>query len=383
MVNIRKSTGILLIAAMLLFAFSGCESKPDTIAWKIGGIGPITGDNTDYGIAVRNGMELAVAEINANGGINGYPVILRFEDDAMSVEKALLAYENLKSWNMDILVGCVTSSCSIAVAESSASDHLFQLTPTASAVEFSNNQNVFQVCLTDSGQGASAARYIGEKPLAATVGILYNAEDPYSLDIYQKFIKEAENQPFQIVAAESFENAADCTKQLEHFKQSRAEILFLPVYYQDATEILLQAAAMDFSPVFFGCDGLEGILTNTSDFDLSLAEGIMMLTHFSPVSTEERDLKFISAYEKKYDTIPNSFSADAYDAIYILKAAIEAGNIAPTENTCDICDKLQIAMTEITYDGLTGSSMTWNSTGEVSKLPRVIKIEDGAWKALP
>lgn len=381
--KIRKAVGMALSTMILLLLLPGCgEKQQDTTVWKIGAIGPVTGDNAAYGIAVRNGMELALEEINAAGGIKGVPLVLQFEDDIADTGKATEAYEQLRTWGMDILVGCTTSSCSIAVAEKTAEDHLFQLIPTASAAEAASNENVFLVCLTDPDQGTGAARYIGEKGMASQAAIIYREENSYSYSIYKKFMEEAEKQPFTVAFAENLDEA-NLAAQLKRIQDSQADILFLPVYYQDVSLILTEAASVEYTPLILGCDGLEGILTGVNGFDVALAEGTMMLTHFAADSTEEAAVRFTTDYEKKFHMWPNQFAADAYDAVYILKKAIEESDVSPQEDTADICRKLQYAMKEISYDGLTGEDMTWNQNGEVNKLPRVVKIENGAYTAAP
>ncbi|MED9903340.1 MAG: ABC transporter substrate-binding protein [Lachnospiraceae bacterium] len=385
MKNCKKVISLVLAAAMMFTMLTGCGNngaKADT--WKIGGIGPETGDYAAYGLGVKNAIELAVEEINANGGINGVQIEYKFEDDVTDNEKSVNAYNALKDWGMNVLIGCVTSGCCIAVADKTAADNMFQLTPSASAVDCVKNDNVFQVCFTDPNQGIGSAQYIGENAMASKVAVIYNSSDVYSTGIYEKFVAEAANQPFEIVATEAFTNDSktDFSVQLQKAKEAGAELLFLPIYYQEATLILTQAADMDFAPVFFGCDGLDGILTGVKGFDASLAEGVILLTPFAADGTDEATVKFVTAYQEKYGEVPNQFAADAYDAVYILKAAIEKSGATPADGVSGICDKLKAAMTEISYDGLTGESMTWSATGEVNKAPKAMKIVNGSYSLI-
>lgn len=352
--------------------------------FKIGAIGPATGDAAVYGTAVQNGAELAVKEINAAGGINGVMIEYNFQDDECDNEKSVNAYNALKDWGMQMLVGTTTSGCCIAVAAESTNDNMFQLTPSGSSVDILNgNDNVFQVCFTDPNQGIGAAQYIGQNAVASKVAVIYDSSDVYSSGIYEKFAQEAGNQPFDIVSAEAFtaDNKTDFSVQLQKAKDAGAELVFLPIYYSEASLILTQANAMGFEPKFFGCDGLDGIL-NVENFDTSLAEGVMLLTPFAADAEDDATKSFVSAYKSAYGDTPNQFAADAYDAVYILKAAIEKSGAAPTDSVSDICNKLKGAMSEISVDGLTGEAMTWDSDGAVNKSPKAMEIVNGNYSLI-
>lgn len=352
--------------------------------FKIGGIGPVTGGAAVYGIAVKNATELAIKEINAAGGMNGYQVEFNFQDDELDNEKSVNAYNTLKDWGMNVLVGTVTSGCAIAVAAETKNDNMFQITPSGSSVDIVNgNDNVFQVCFTDPNQGVGAAQYIGENGLATKVAVIYDSSDVYSSGIYTKFAEEAANQNFEIVAAEAFtaDNKTDFSVQLSKAQEAGADLVFLPIYYTEASLILAQANAMGYAPKFFGCDGLDGIL-GVENFDASLAEGVMLLTPFAADAQDDATKSFVSAYEAAYGETPNQFAADAYDAVYIVKAAIEKSGATPADGVSGICDKLKGVMTEITYDGLTGSGMSWAADGTVNKAPKAMEIKNGEYSLI-
>ncbi len=399
----KKILALSLAACMTLPFLSGCgdtaasdsSADADTSSaasgetFKIGGIGPITGGAAIYGQAVKNAAEMAVAEINAAGGINGYQIDFKFEDDVHDAEKSVNAYNSLKDWGMQMLMGTVTSTPCQAVVEETHNDNMFQLTPSGSAVESIKYDNAFRVCFSDPNQGLGSAQYIGQNNLASKVAVIYNSSDVYSSGIYEKFAAEAANQPFEIVSAEAFtdDSKTDFTVQLQKAKDAGADLVFLPIYYQEASLILQQAASMDFAPKFFGCDGLDGLLT-VENFDLNLTQGVMLLTPFAADAQDDLTQKFVSAYQEKYGDVPNQFAADTYDAIYIMKAAAEKANLTPDASVSDICEAMKTAMTEITYDGLTGTGMTWSADGEPSKAPKAVVIEvaedgkSGSYKAM-
>ena len=357
------------------------EGSSDT--WKIGGIGPTTGGAAVYGMAVQYGAQIAVDEINAASGINGKLVEFKFADDENNAEKSVNAYNSLKDWNMQILLGTVTSTPCVAVAAETASDNMFLLTPSGSSIDIlTDKTNAFQVCFTDPNQGQGSAQYIGENNMASKVAVIYDSSSVYSSGIYETFEKEAKNQPFEIVSAEAFtaDSNTDFSVQLQKAKDAGAELLFLPIYCEQSALILTQANAMGYKPTFFSCDGMDGILA-LDNFDTKLAEGVVLLTPFVADATDDATVSFVKKYQDRHGEIPNQFAADAYDGMYILKAAIESANATPDMSVSDLCEALKAAMITITVDGLTGEGMTWQKSGEVSKAPKAMVIENGVYVA--
>lgn len=351
--------------------------------FKIGGIGPVTGAAAVYGLAVKNGAQIAVDEINADGGINGYQIEFNFQDDEHDAEKSVNAYNTLKDWGMQVLMGTVTSAPCVAVADKTNADNMFQITPSGSSVECAQNPNVFRVCFSDPDQGAASATYIAENKLAEKIAVIYDSSDVYSSGIYEKFAAEAANQGLEIVDAEAFtaDSNKDFSTQLQKAKDAGADLVFLPIYYTEASLILKQADTMGFAPKFFGCDGMDGIL-QVENFDTKLAEGLMLLTPFAADAQDELTQKFVTSYKENYGETPIQFAADAYDAIYAIKAAMEEADITPETSVSDTCDKMKEAMLKIKVNGLTGEDMTWTEDGEPHKAPKAVKVVDGAYQAM-
>ncbi|MEE1484883.1 MAG: ABC transporter substrate-binding protein [Anaerobutyricum hallii] len=389
----RKFISVMLVAAMAVTALTGCgsnsssSSKKDADKYYIGGIGPTTGATAIYGTAVKNGAQIAVDEINAAGGINGKQIEYRFEDDQNDAEKAVNAYNTLKDWGMQMLVGTTTTAPCIAVAGKTASDNVFQITPSASSPDVlsSGNGNVFQVCFTDPNQGVASAQYIAENKLPTKIGIIYDSSDVYSSGIEEKFEAEAKTQGLNIVSKAAFtaDSKTDFGTQLQKAKDAGADLLFLPIYYQEASIILKQADTMGYKPKFFGVDGMDGILT-VENFDTKLAEDVMLLTPFAADAKNKSVQNFVKTYKEKYKDTPNQFAADSYDAVYALKAAIEESKATTDMSASDMCDALKGAMTKIKMQGLTGGKdgLTWNESGEVTKSPKAVIIKNGAYKAM-
>ena len=314
----KKRLLSLGLAAMMALSLAGCggsgsagssdstgaeEAKTEEKGaagevFVLGGIGPLTGSAAAYGESVKNGIELAVNEINEAGGINGYQVEYYFEDDENDAEKAVNAYNTLKDKGIQMLVGTVTSKPCIAVGAESAVDNMFQLTPSGSAVQCVENDNVFRVCFSDPDQGKKSAEYIAEHGLATKIAIIYDSSSEYSDGIRESFVTTAEEKGLEIVASEAFtaDSNTDFSVQLDKAKEAGAELVFLPIYYQEASTILKQADDKDFHPQFFGCDGMDGILS-VENFDPALAEGLMLLTPFTV--DEEGSQDFVKAYEEE------------------------------------------------------------------------------------
>ena len=386
----KKFVTAALVLAMTVGCLAGCgggsgaSEEKDANAFYVGGIGPTTGAAAIYGNAAKNGAQIAIDEINEPGGINGATIEYRFEDDQNDAEKSVNAYNTLKDWGMQILYGTVTTAPCIGVADMTAQDNMFQITPSASSTDvIEGKTNVFQVCFTDPNQGTASAQYIDEHDLATKIGIIYDSSDPYSSGIEDNFVKEAETRGLEIVAEEAFtaDSKTDFQTQLQKAQDAGADLIFLPIYYQEASIILQQASNMGYAPTFFGVDGMDGILT-VENFDTSLAEGVMLLTPFAADAQDEATVSFVTKYKEQFGgETPNQFAADGYDAIYALKAAIEQSGVTPDMSASDICDGLKTAMTEINVQGLTGDEggLQWSETGEVNKSPKAVVIENGVY----
>ncbi|MBD9008689.1 MAG: ABC transporter substrate-binding protein [Clostridium sp.] len=377
-----ETTAAAAADATTAAAGASSEASSDKV-FKIGGIGPVTGAAAVYGLAVKNGAQIAVDEINADGGINGYQIEFNFQDDEHDAEKSVNAYNTLKDWGMQVLMGTVTSAPCVAVADKTYADNMFQITPSGSSVECAQNPNVFRVCFSDPDQGVASATYIAENKLAEKIAVIYDSSDVYSSGIYEKFASEAANQGLEIVDAEAFtaDSNKDFSTQLQKAKDAGADLVFLPIYYTEASLILKQADTMGYAPKFFGCDGMDGIL-QVENFDTKLAEGLMLLTPFAADAQDELTQKFVTSYKKNYGETPIQFAADAYDAIYAIKAAMEEADITPETSVSDTCDKMKEAMLKIKVNGLTGEDMTWTEDGEPHKAPKAVKVVDGAYQAM-
>ena len=371
---------LALVMTLALAACGGGDGQKDGASGtiKIGGIGPLTGSAAQYGIATDEGAKIAIEEINALGGVQ---FELNGQDDEADGEKGVNAYNNLMDWGMQILYGCTTSGSCAAVAAESFGDRVFQLTPSASSTTVTEgHDNVFQLCFTDPNQGRTAADFIKNNGLAQKVAVIYNNSDDYSTGIYQGFKAQAETVGLEIVSTTTFpdDTTTDFSAQITDAYNNGAEMIFLPIYYTPASNILIQANQKGYDFSYFGCDGLDGILT-LEGFDTALAEGVYVLTPFD--TTSDAAVSFIEKYKAATGGEPNQFAADGYDCMYALYAACQKAGITGDMSSADICEALIGVFTDsgFSVDGLTGNGMQWAANGEVSKDPLIVQIENGAY----
>lgn len=384
---VNKVVGTVLACTMAVSLLAACGSDTAGTNGKeliIGASGPLTGNTASYGQAVQKGAQLAVDEINAAGGVNGITLKLDFQDDENNAQKANNAYNIVKDNGAKVFMGTVTSGPCVSVVESAKEDNMFMITPSGTAVDCIKYDNAFRVCFNDPMQGTASAEYIATKQLGSKIGIIYDSSDVYSSGIFQAFKAEAANRGLEIVSEQAFtsSNNTDFSVALQKIKESNADLVFLPIYYKEASSILQQARDVGLSVKWFGCDGLDGVIAQLQD-DAALAEGVMLLTPYAADSKEEKSAKFTQAYKDKYNgETPIQFAADAYDAIYAIKAAIEKAGIEDVSmSISDLCDQLKVAMTEITLEGVTGT-ITWSADGEPSKEPKGMVIQNGGYTAM-
>ena len=380
----KKAICLVLALVMALVCVTACGSNGnsgDASGDKtiiIGGSGPLTGDYATYGVSVKQGAQIAVDEINANGGVAGYKFELKMEDDQADPTNAVSAYNTLMDAGMDISLGAVTSGACIALNEEAHKDGILSITPSGSQKECAQYDNCFRICFTDPAQGTYSADFIAENALATKVAIIYDKSNDYSVGIHDTFVEEAGKKGIEIVTDQAFtdQSNTDFSAQLQAVKTSGADLLFIPIYAQEAAFILTQADSMGLDVTFFGVDGLDGILEKIGENNLALTEGVMLLTPFSASSEDEKVKSFVTAYKDAYDETPDQFAADAYDAIYTIAAALEKSGAQLGDS--DFNEKLIAAMTEIEVKGVTGT-MTWDAEGEPTKEAQAVVIKDGVY----
>ena len=373
--KIRKLFAAVLALCCMVSMFSVASAED---ALKIAVIGPMTGGAAAYGTAVANGAKIAADEINALGGLQ---IVLDVQDDEADPEKGINAYNKVLDKGAQMILGTVTTAPCIAVAAQAYEDRVFMLTPSASSADVTaDKDNAFQVCFTDPGQGIAAADMILAKNMGSKIGVIYNNADVYSTGIYQAFVDRCEELNLEVVAVTTFssEDNADFSVQIAECKDKGADLVFLPIYYTPASLILAQAKAVEYAPVFFGGDGMDGILA-LDGFDKTLAEGLMLLTPFAASSQDEKTQNFVKAYVAAFGEEPNQFAADAYDGIYALYTAAMNTGINGDTSFEDACELLIAEFPNLHISGLTGE-LAWASNGEVTKTPAVYVVKGGIYE---
>ena len=388
----KKVFALVMTAMMLMAMLAGCgtSGSGDTTAAagsntiKIGLSAPLTGGNAVYGEAVKWGMEVAVEEINEAAGDDGLKIEFKTEDDESDGEKALNCYNNLKDWGMQIFAGAVTTGPCNTIAPEAVADQIFMMTPSGSAESIAlAGANIFQMCFTDPNQGAASAELIKAQNLGTTIGVIYDSSTDYSTGIWKSFKAKAEELGLNVVeeAVTSFtaDSASEMTTQLTKCKEAGCDLVFLPIYATEASVVLNNTNSMEYSPVFLGCDGMDGILT-VEGFDTALAEGLIMMTPFAADAEDEATQSFVEKFKEKSGGVtPNQFAADGYDVIKAIYAGCLEKGINGDTSATDACAVLTEYFATATYSGLTGSNMTWDENGMVSKIPTAVEVKDGAY----
>ena len=377
-----KKVMSLILAAVMVFSLAACGGRTGqstdsgtkaTETAKIGGIGPLTGDYANYGVSVKQGAELAVKEINAAGGINGKQVELSFQDSQGQPESAINAYGKLMDWGMNLSLGCVFSGETATVCAAAKDDDILLLTPSGSSDNIlESNDKAFRVCFNDSYQGVMAANYIKEQNITDKVAVLYQSDYDYSTGLYESFKKGCEENGIEIVEVQTFTEGTktDFTTQINKLLAANVKLIFIPIYAEPASTFLTQAKGKFGDDVyFFGADGLDGILEKVAQ-DVTIANNVLMMTPFAADSPDAKVQAFVKAYQEAYGgATPDQFAADGYDAVYILKAAMEK---AGTSSGAAMAK----AMTELEITGVTGT-MKWTADGNTQKKAMAIIYKDG------
>ncbi|MBS7324732.1 MAG: ABC transporter substrate-binding protein [Angelakisella sp.] len=369
----------MMMAVLMVLAMTACggEKTPtpnqdETETIRIGGIGPLSGGYANYGFSVKNGAQLAVDEINAAGGINGKQVELSFQDSQADPESAVNAYGKLMDWGMQVSLGGVLSGETASIVAAAREDNIMLITPSGSADKcIDGNSRAFRVCFYDSFQGAAAAQYIKNNNMVDTVGILYQSDIDYSVGLYNAFVEECGKSGITIAETQTFTDATktDFSTQINALVNSGVKLVFIPFYAEEASTFLTQARGKFADDVyFFGADGLDGILGKVEQ-DPTIANNVLMLTPFAADDPAENVQAFVKAYQAAYNATPDQFAADAYDAVYVIKAAVEKAGTTDG-------DAMAAAMTSLEVTGVTGT-MTWNADGNTNKNASAILYYDG------
>ncbi len=373
----KKIMALTLACVLAVACFAGCAKNAgnytgENTEFIIGATGPLTGDVSSYGVSVQAGAALAIEEINAAGGLNGFKFKLDMKDDKATAADAATGYDTLFESGMQASIGSVTSGSADSFASKAVEDNVFFLTPSASAANvIENRPNAFRICFGDPDQGILAAGELTKT--YKNIGAIYDTSDPYSAGIYKAF--KAEMKKLGVTfKTQSFdaENKKDFSTQVEALKD--CDVIFLPIYYTEAGLIAKTATAKGSQAVLFGCDGLDGV---AGQVDASVKNEIKYITPFDANSHEEVPKKFVEAYKAKYDKVPDQFAADGYDAIMTIYEAMKKADVKDvTISATELCDILVKTITakDFEHNGATGL-MTWDKSGACTKIPQIVVLK--------
>ena len=376
----KKKLLAMLLALSMVFALAACGGGGDEPSsgsdapegggatgdtLTIGMIGPITGSYATYGTAMQEGLELAVEEINAAGGICGMTVETQIMDDQGDATEALNAFNTLVSNGVSIIVGSATSGCTSAITDAANEEGVVLITPSATADNITTEDDyVFRACFKDSLQGDIAAAFVAEEGITK-VGTIGCSADTYSQGLVDSFTAACEKRGIEVVAAESTAtmNAQDFTNQFTAMVNAGAELVYA-IYYYDAVGpfLISQARAAGFDGIIMGADGFDGSLGYVSEgTDYSAFNDVVWTNHYDPSDESGAVQEFVAAFEAKFGTTPISFSALTYDCVSMIKQAAEAAGSADASAVRD-----QLADTSVVYECVTGT-FSLDETGTPTK----------------
>ena len=345
----------------------------DTI--KIGGLAPLTGDVSVYGVAVDNGVKMAVEEINADGGVLGKQIEYIVYDEKGDATEAVNAYNKLvQSDNVVAIVGDVTSKPTLAVAQQAAKDKIPLITASGTAENITQaGENIFRACFIDPFQGELMASYASKKLEKKTAAIIYNISDDYSKGLYEAFEAAAGDLGIEVVQVEGYgKGTVDFKAQLTNIKSKNPDVIFLPVYYQDVALIAVQAKELGIEAQFLGADGWDGVIGQVDESNMDAVNGAYFCSQYSAQSDDPNLQAFLSKYKETYGMDASQFAVLGYDAMKMLAQAIsEAGSTDSAAITS--------AMAAIDFTGLTGH-MTFDENRNPVKSAAITQIDNGEYK---
>lgn len=360
-------------AAMIFTACGGAKETAQSDVVKIGGLAPLTGSLAIYGVTTTNGADLAVKEINENGGINGKKIEYTVLDTKGDATESVMAYNKLVDNGAVAVIGDITSKPTVAVAEIAAQDNMPMITPTGTQVDITEaGPNVFRVCFTNPYQGTVLATLAKENFGADTAAVVVNNSSDYSDGIAKAFIEQAEKLGITIVAKEGYSDGdKDFRAQLTKIAAVNPDVLLVPEYYEQASLIAAQAREVGVKSVFVGSDGWDGIAKTLDETSYGAIENSYFTNHFSMQDQAPKIQNFLKAYRETYKEEPSAFSALGYDAVYMIKHAVEKAGSTDRQAVVD-------ALKNIEYDGITGY-LTFDEHNNPVKAVTILKIVNGEY----
>jgi branched-chain amino acid transport system substrate-binding protein len=337
----------------------------------LGEVGSLTGSEATFGISARNGIELALNEANAAGGVKGKKLAVRVYDSQGRPEEAASAVTRLISQDRVLMIlGEAASSVSLAMAEKAQVARVPMITPTSTAPEVTaKGDYIFRACFIDPFQGKVMAKFARENLKLTRVAVLQDNKSTYSIGLSDVFVREFKGLGGTIVGHESYSKGdTDFRAQLTALKRGKPEALWVPGYYTDVGLIARQARELGLTVPLLGGDGWD----SDKLFELggSALDGSYFANHYAPENPDPKLQAFLAAYKKAYGSVPDSVGALAYDtarlAIHALTEAKDLSGPAIRDALAGVKD----------FPGVTGK-ITFDAQRNPQKEAVVLKVDDG------
>lgn len=374
----KRLLGGILALSMLTMGLVGCGngqgSSDDADEIVIGAIGPLSGAASTYGQSVKNGAQVFLDKVNANGGIDGKQVVLKFEDDEADPTKSINAYDKLVNQDgVKLLLGPVTSGAANAVGPNATADGVPMITPSGTETNLTTTggEYVFRTCYIDATQGEVISKYASENLGAKTMAILYNKDSDYSIGIAEAAKAQFESNGGTVVEYISYnEGDKDFSAQLTNIKSSNPDVLVLPDYYSVVPVIADQARKIGITSQLMGGDGWDS--PELVKIGGDAVEGAVFVNHYSPDDSDPEVQEFVNSYKEKYGETPDAFAALSYSTLQLFEEAITKAGSTDGEAVKD-------ALKNIDVDTISGN-IRFDENRNPQKSVSIIKIENGEVK---
>jgi branched-chain amino acid transport system substrate-binding protein len=316
----------------------GAESRSDGDTILIGQYGSFTGSEATFGQSGKNGIALAVREINAAGGVKGKPVRVTALDTAGRSQEAGLAVTRLiTEYKVVAILGEASSNLSLAGGRVAQRYGVPMVSPSSTAPEVTEiGDMIFRVCFIDSFQGYVGARFAHDNLKLTRAAVLYDQTEAYSQGLKDVFQQELVRLGGKIAIETSYTRGdSDFSAQLANIRDQKPDIIYLPGYYTDVANIILQARKLGITQPFLGGDGWDS--AQLGKIAGAAVEGSYFSTHYSQQDQSPAVQTFVRKYREAYGEVPDVVGALGYDAAMVLFDAMKR---APSLSGRDIAKAL-------------------------------------------
>jgi branched-chain amino acid transport system substrate-binding protein len=321
----KKLMVVFLSLCLTAMVFAGGKADSGDIA--IGGIFPLSGPVAVYGTEAQKGIQLAVEQINAAGGVGGRKLVLISEDDEGDAAKTVNAFTKLTTRDkVKIVIGSLTSGCTIAITDRAQAQGVVLMAPAASSEPVTNaGDYIFRACFIDPFQGTVGGAFAFQELGAKRAAVLYEAGSDYSAGLQENFVKAFSSFGGTVVATEVYNTGdVDFNAQLTRIKAANPDVVYLPEYYSDVALIAKQLRAQGINTPIVGADGWDGLQENAGD---EVLNGFFT-NNFTSDSTAPKVQTFVKDFQAKFNALPTSFADLGYDSLYLIQDAIVAAGSA-------------------------------------------------------